>query len=84
VGIVLASVAGWSVLALLGHLQTRLLVALAGGGLVIALCGFIDDRHQREQEAQRRLHRERGSHVAWIGELTHGRAELGAVGHDRA
>jgi len=46
VGIVLASVAGWSVLALLGHLQTRLLVALAGGGLVIALCGFIDDRHQ--------------------------------------
>ena len=46
IGIVLASLAGWIALALLGHLQMRLLIALAGGGLLVAVCGFVDDRYQ--------------------------------------
>lgn len=46
VAIVLASIAGCVALAMLGYLQTQLLIAVAGGGLMVAVCGFIDDRYQ--------------------------------------
>jgi Fuc2NAc and GlcNAc transferase len=42
--IVLSALAAWIALGMMGVIQARIVVALAGGGLAIAAVGFLDDR----------------------------------------
>lgn len=42
--IVLSALGAWIALGVMGVIQTRIVVALSGGGMVIAAVGFLDDR----------------------------------------
>src|SRR5260370_34621210 len=44
--IVLVASAGFAALAFIGALPTELFVSFAGGGGMVALVGFLDDRHR--------------------------------------
>lgn len=56
VGIVLATTMALGVLALLGMLESDLLLALSIGGMVVAVVGFVDDRHRLSARVRLAVH----------------------------
>jgi Fuc2NAc and GlcNAc transferase len=67
---VIATTVVLALLAALGHLSLDLFAAIAGGGLVVAAVGFIDDRHALSAKTRLLVHSAAALWaMAWLGGL---------------
>lgn len=70
VAIVITNTVGMSVLAILDGLSIDLFMAMAGGGLAIAITGFVDDRHRLSAKVRLAIHFAAALWaLAWLGGL---------------
>jgi Fuc2NAc and GlcNAc transferase len=68
VAIVLACLAGWTALFMCDRVSTGLFAALAGGGALVALIGFLDDHRSRSPALRLAVHlAAAGWAVYWLG-----------------
>jgi len=87
IAIVLASLAGWTVLLVIGRIPLDLFVALAGGGGAVAIIGLLDDYRSRPPSLRLAVHSVAAVWaVYWLGgmpalQVGQGTYDLGIAGH---